>query len=362
MKKVSLLLLALSAVSLTACESTEPTAKNIVLQEINVEVVSVSLGSIPLKTVVPGSVVSDQKAQISSRLMGFIKDFEVKEGQEVKRGELLFSIDSTDVKSGILKASSGYQQAKAALLDAKLDFKRFKKLYEEESVSKQQFDKINLQYKIAQEQIFSAKTGLNQAKSQLRYANVTAPFDGVVVKKMASAGDLSAPGSPVLSLENKNSLSVETQVSHELYAALRLGDTASILLDGIEEPLEGVIYTMVSAADPKSRTHTVKLSLHEISNVNSGIFARVSFKRGERQTMMVPQTAILNRSGIEGVFVAEGDTAYFNMVRLGEIIGDNIEIKSGVNLADIVVVSNNKSLLNGDKLIISNNVKEELNN
>lgn len=357
MKKLTLLLL---VSSLLACNAeTEPTKDTAPVQVVKVDVVPVSLGSIPLKIVVPGSVVSDQKAQISSRLMGFIKNFDLKEGQAVKRGELLFSIDSTDVKSGILKAESGYQQAKASLLDAKLDFKRFKKLYEDESVSKQQYDKINLQFKVAKEQMIAVKTGLDQAKSQLKYANVKAPFGGVVVKKMATAGDLSAPGNPVLILENKSSLSVKTQVSHELYASLRAGDTASILLDGIDKPIVGTIYAMVGAADPKSRTHTVKLSLPSVSNVNSGTFARVSFTRGERQTMLLPKSAILNRSGIEGVFVVEDDVAYFNMVRLGEKLGLNVEIKSGINLEDVVVVNNNESLLNGDKLIVLNQFKSK---
>jgi len=355
MKKISLLLATLPVVFLLGCGSEEEVKKTAVSQLVKVEVSPVKLGTIPLKIVAPGTVVSDQKAQISSRLMGYIKDFNVKEGQGVKRGDLLFSIDSTDVKSGILRAKSGYQQAKAALLDAKLDFKRFKKLYEDESVSKQQFDKINLQFKVASQQMIAAKTGLDNAKSQLRYANVKAPFDGVVVKKMAAAGDLSAPGNPILSLENKSSLSVKTQVSHDLYSDLRMGDTAGIILDGIDETLIGTIYAMVSAADPKTRTHTVKLSLPSHLSINSGAFARVSFTRGERQTMIVPKSALLNRSGIEGVFVVEDGKSFFNMVRLGETIGDNIEIKSGINLEDIIVISNNESLLNGDRIEILNN-------
>lgn len=348
------MLLSASSLSLLGCGGDASTAKNIpAVQTINVDVMSVELGTIPLKSVVPGSIVSDQKAQISSRLVGYIKNFDLKVGQNVKRGELLFSIDSADIENGIAQARSGYQQAKAGLLDAKLDYKRFKKLYEDESVSKQNFDKMNLKYKIAKEQMITAKTGLNQAKSQLKYANVKAPFDGVVVKKMATAGDLSAPGKPILSLENKKTLSVKTQVSHELYAALRLGDTASIVLDGIEQPLLGTIYTMVAAADPKNRTHIIKLSLHENSVVNSGTFARISFTRGERQTLMVPKSAVISRSGIEGVFVVENETAFFNMVRLGEVIGEMVEIKSGINFEDSIVVSNNESLLNGDKLIVT---------
>lgn len=353
---MSLSSLVLVTVGMTACGEKEATTEKnaIVTQTIQADVEAVTLGSIPLKAVVPGAVVPDQKAQIASRLMGYIKNLDVKVGQEVKSGQLLFSIDSTDVNSQILKAKSGYQQAEAGLKDAKLDYDRFSRLYKDDSVSKQQFDKISLKYKVAQENLVAAKTGLNQAKSQLHYANVKAPFDGVVVEKMADAGSLAAPGNPVLVLENLTSLSVQTQVAEDLFAVLRPGDEAEVRIDGQKKVLTGTIYTLVSAADPKTRTHTVKLSLPALVNVNSGTFARVGFKRGERQTMMVPKSAILNRSGVEGVFVLEEGKAYFHMVRLGEKIGDRIEIKAGVNLGDLVVVDNNISLLNGDRVDVQN--------
>ncbi|PLA75056.1 efflux RND transporter periplasmic adaptor subunit [Hydrogenovibrio sp. SC-1] len=328
----------------------EPAAVHSV-QIIEAPVDQVKLGTIPLKATVAGAVVPDQKAQIASRLMGYIKDFDVRVGQKVKVGDLLFSIDSNDVNSQILQAQSAYQQALAALEDAKLDYDRFSKLYQDDSVSKQQFDKVSLQYKVAKENLIAARSGLNQAKSQLNYANVKAPFDGVVVEKLAVAGALAAPGNPVLVLENLTSLSVRTQVAEDLFAVLRNGDEAEVRMDGQPEPIMATIYALVSAADPKSRTHTVKLSLPSVVNVNSGTFARVGFKRGERQTMMVPQSAIVNRSGIEGVFVIKEGVAYFHMVRLGETIADQVEIKAGVNLGDNIVIDNNQSILNGDKIV-----------
>lgn len=348
-------ILFVSVLALAACQSDkEENTAETHPQQIKVMAETVSLGAVPMKAVVPGSIVPDQRAQIASRLMGYIKNLNVKVGQEVEAGDLLFSIDSTDVNSQILKAKSGYQQAEAALKDAKLDYDRFKKLYEEESVSKQQFDKISLQYKVAQENLVAAKTGLDQAKSQLNYANVKAPFDGVVVDKMATAGSLAAPGNPVLVLENRSSLSVQTQVANRLYARLHLGDTADVLIDGQDAPMKGTIYTLVSAADPKTRTHTVKLSLPAVKDVNSGTFAQVSFTSGERQTMMVPKSAIITRSGIEGIFVIDEGKAYFHMVRIGQTMGDKVEIQAGINLGDRIVISNNQSLLNGDKVIIEN--------
>ncbi|WP_019895653.1 efflux RND transporter periplasmic adaptor subunit [Hydrogenovibrio halophilus] len=346
------LLVALLTLGLAGCggESASETA-NETVQTIQAPVATVKLGSIPLQSVVPGSVVPDQKGRISSRLMGYIKDLEVKVGDRVDAGDLLFSIDSNDVSAQITQAESGYQQAQAALEDAKLDYDRFKKLYAQDSVSKQQFDKISLQYRVAQENLAAARSAYNQAQSQLNYVNVKAPFDGVVVEKMAVAGDMAAPGNPVLVLENLQSLSVQTQVSEDIFAVLRQGDKAEIKLDGKVSPFYGEVYTLVSAADPRTRTHTVKLSLPKnIGTVNSGTFARVGFTHGDRQAIMVPQTAVVNRSGIEGVFVVSEGKARFHMVRLGEEIDDKVEIKAGLQLGDTIVVDDNMSILNGDRI------------
>ena len=348
---LSLFAMGFLMLSLSACnqeEAAKPVKQALAVQTIQAKVQTVELGNVPLTAVVPGAVVPDQKAKIASRLMGYIKDLDVKVGQKVQRGDLLFSIDSSDVTSGINQAKSAYAQAKAALMDAKLDYDRFEKLYKDASVSKQQFDKISLQYKVAQENLVAAQSGLNQAEAQLKYVNVRAPFDGVIVEKMAVAGDLAAPGNPIVVIENLKSLSVQTQVAEDLFAVLRPEDEVDVVIDGQKELLKGTIYTLVSAADPKTRTHTVKLSLPAINNVNSGTFARVNFHRGVRQTMMVPTSAIVVRSGIEGVFVVEDQKASFHMVRLGETIGDKVEIQSGLSLGDVIVVDNNVSMLNGD--------------
>jgi len=352
MKQLSKLIgmsLLLATLGLSGCNNEDEQVENKVsAKKVIADVYTVSLGSVPLTAVVPGAVVPDQKAEIASRLMGYIKDINVKVGQKVKRGDLLFSIDSGDIKSQISQARSGYQQALAALTDARLDFNRFKKLYKEDSVSKQQFDKVRLQLSVAEENLSSAKTGLDQAKSQLKYANVTAPFDGVIVQKMAVAGSLAAPGNPIVVMENMTSLSVQTQVSADLYAVLRNGDTAQIVLDGINKPVVGTIYTLVSAADPRSRTHTVKLSLPDVNDVNSGTFARVSFTRGERQTIMLPVSAVVNRAGIDGVFVVENGHTFFHMIRTGVEINNMVEVQAGLSLGEQVVISNNASMLNGE--------------
>jgi RND family efflux transporter MFP subunit len=356
MKSYSLALAGLLAMSfgLSGCsEEPAPTgAQNEAVNTHEVTVAQVQLGTVPVLVNVPGSVVPDQQARIASRLMGNIQTLPVELGDHVKRGDLLFTIDPQDINSQIAQARAAFQQAQAALENARADFDRFSQLLREESVSRQQFDGVRLQYNVAQENLAAARAGLEQAEAQLTYANVRAPFDGVVVQKLAVAGDLAAPGNPIVVIENLRSLSVQTEVSQDLYAAIKVGDKALIQVDGVNKVLEGEIYSLVSAANPRTRGHTTKLSLPVVDNVNSGTFARISFIRGERQAILIPQAAVVSRAGIEGVFVVTDETqVQFRMVRLGAQKGADVEVQAGLDMGEVIVVSNNQTLVNGDRVV-----------
>jgi RND family efflux transporter MFP subunit len=303
--------------------------------------------------VLPGSIVPDQQAKIASRLMGYIRNLNVQVGQSVKEGQLLFAIDPTDINGQIRQAQSATAQARAALADAKADYDRFSKLYKQQSVSQQQFDKVKLQYQVAQENLSAAEAGLDQAKGQMRYADVKAPFDGVVVQKLAVSGDLAAPGNPILILENRNLMSVQVEVSSELYRLLKLGDNARVILEGRDEPVKAVVSNLVTAANPITRTHTVKLSMPVAQvGVNSGAFARVAFNRGERETLLIPSMAVIQRGGVVGVFVVGSDhIARFRMVRTGANHGDMTEIQAGLDVGEQILVSSQLPARNGDRIV-----------
>ena len=309
--------------------------------------------AVAMTEVVPGSVVPDQQAKIASRLMGYIRNLTIQVGQTVTEGQLLFSIDPTDITGQIRQAQSASLQAKAALADAKADYERFSTRYKQHSVTRQQFEKMKLQYEVAQQNVSAAEAGLEQARGQMRYAEVKAPFNGVVVQKLAVAGDLAAPGNPVLILENRQLMSVQVEVSSDLYRLLALGDAAMVTIEGQPQPFKATIANLVGAANPITRTHTVKLSLTgSPAGINSGAFARVAFNRGERNTLLVPKTAVQTRGGITGVFIVGDDQiARFRMVRTGLAQGDAVEIQAGVVAGEQVLITSRQTALNGDRIV-----------
>ncbi len=301
-------------------------------------------------TSIPGTVVALESVSVASRLMGYIKDIAVAEGQSVKAGQRLFTIDPLDVEGAVAQARLGLQQAEDASRDAKADYERFSALYKDEVVTRQQYEKMKLNHDIAVARAAQAKAGLGTAQGQLKYAVVTSPINGVVTRKLAMEGDIAAPGQPVLMVENPAKLQVQTSVTEALFKTLKLGQTVQVVVDGLEEPVTGKVARLSPAADPMSHSYSVKLDV-PAPGLMSGSFARVLFPAGSRQVLAVPKAAVLERAGITGVFVVDAQgLAQYRMVRTGANLGDRVEILSGLNPGERVVTGNTDAVNNGDQI------------
>ncbi|MCU0840376.1 MAG: efflux RND transporter periplasmic adaptor subunit [Thiobacillaceae bacterium] len=298
----------------------------------------------------PGTVVALERVEVASRLMGYLRDLAVVEGQAVARGQRLFTVDPVDVEGQVEQARHAVRQAEDAYQDAKADFERYASLQKEEVVTRQQFEKMKLQHDLAATRLAQARSGLQTASGQLRYASVASPILGVVTRKLADNGDLAAPGQPILVLESAGRLQVETQAPGDILDQLRPGQTVTIEVDGRDAPVSAKVARISPAADPVSRTFMVRLDLSE-AGMRSGDYVRVLFPRGQRQAMLLPAEALVRRAGIEGVFVVNGDNvAHFRMVRVGDRQGDRLEIQAGVNPGERVVVEGADQLESGDKV------------
>lgn len=348
-----LLALGAAALALSACggkeegRQAEPAGAT-----VRAEVVTVAAAPMHISTEVPGTVISDQQVQVSSRLMGYIRDIKVQEGEAVRKGQLLFSIDPADVQAQINQARAGLAQAEAGLAGARLNYERYSALYRDESIPKAQFEQARTQYQMAQSQVAAARAGLNAAGAQLRYADVRSPIDGVVVQKLGVAGDLAAPGRPILVLENPAALQVQVAVSGDTYATVKQGDPVQVRLEGRAEPVTGTVLRILPAADPATHSYTIKVALPGVSGVRSGSFARVGFAQGTREAIQVPRSAVLERAGIPGVFVVDAQgVAHYRMVRTGAETDGRVEIQAGLNPGERVVVSNNATLQSGDRIV-----------
>lgn len=305
----------------------------------------------PVYTVLPGTVVSADRVEIASRLTGYVHGLEVHEGQKVKQGQLLLTVDPTGVEAQIRQAEAELAKAEANLINTRTNYERYKKLYRERAATGQQYQDIETAYKVAQEAQQAAQAALAGARSQLKYAEVHAPFDGLVVSKLVDNGQLATPGAPLLVLENPSHLQVQVQMTEQAFLHVEIGRQIQVELEGSDysmQTISGTVERLVAAADPVTHTHLAKIGLPPDSGAYSGEYAVVSIPIAEHEGIIVPSIAIHNRAGITGVFVVDAQNrARFSMVTLGKHLPTGTVVLSGLFPGDRVVVSAEGSLVNG---------------
>lgn len=284
----------------------------------------------------PATLVAVESVPVASRIMGYIRAVDVVEGQAVKAGQRLFTVDPADARSQA-------DQAAAALADAKANYERYAALYKEEAVSRQHYDKMKLAYD-------QARAAAEGAGNQLRYAMVTSPITGVVTQKLGNAGSLAVPGQPVLVVENPARLQVQTQVGAEVLRQLKPGAVVPVEVDGVNGRIDARVAQISPAADPVSRTFLVKLDI-AAQGLKSGLFARALFPQGERAALLLPKAAVIERAGIAGAFVVGADgIAQFRMLRLGAERDGQVEVQAGLSAGERIAVSGLDRLESGDKV------------
>lgn len=336
---------------LTACHHSDSpvNGQTSSAEPVSAEVIPLSRANQPATTAFPGTVDAIQQIQVASRIMGYVRTIHVDTGETVKQGQLLVTIDPSDIEGQVSMTNAGLAQAEAALADAKSDYDRFGELYREEAIPKAQWDKIRLQYAVAEQQVNAARASHATAEAQMRYAAIRAPFSGIITQRMTSTGALAAPGQPLLMLVNPDHLDVQTQVPEDVFSRLKTGQKVAMRIENHD--VTGQITALVSAADPATHTHLVKISLPGKPSFDSGQFAQVNFITGQASGLRIPDSAITIRAGIPGVFVVDNqNTAHFRMIRTGESASGFTIVTAGLNDGDHIINHPATSLATGDHI------------
>ncbi|HEX6549365.1 MAG TPA: efflux RND transporter periplasmic adaptor subunit [Gammaproteobacteria bacterium] len=300
----------------------------------------------PVYATVPGTVVSLKRAEISSRLTGYVRSVEVQAGDRVRAGQHLLSIDSSDVRGNLQQAQAGLNQAQAVYDEADINYKRYTTLFPQGAVSRMQLDAAERQYTTAKAQLESAQAALKMANNEVGYADVQAPFAGVVVEKLVDPGDLATPGKPLLVVEDERALEIQSYVPDDVYGALHVGQ--KVPFSAGSTAYTGVLKSVVAAADAQTHTHLIRLSIPAGSALTSGLYVRVHVPIGEQDAVRIPASALVVRAGISGVFVVNADGhAQFRLVRAGNTDDDQVGIQSGLASGERIVSKPGAEIDNG---------------
>jgi len=339
--------------AIAGCGQEEPAHKAAATEQLHIkaQTTTVQMKKLPVLAHFPGSVITSDQVGISSRMMGYVRSIEVHEGQSVKKGQVLLTIDPTDVVGGIDQAKAGVSKAKAALSDAKANFERFKSLYDQKAVPKQRFEQMQTAYRVAQSNYAAAQAALKQAEAQLDYAKIRAPFAGTITSRSVDPGQLAYPSKPLLMLQSGGHRQIQVQVNDQAYATLKPDEQVQVTytdFNGKDHGFTGPVERMVAASDPVTHTHTVKIGVPDDVDLRSGYYVTVTIRVTSKQGIELPPSAIHHRAGLTGVFVVDkAGRAWFRLVRTGSVNAHGRVILAGLDAGERVVVNASDRLENG---------------
>lgn len=323
-------------------------------RDVPATTVAAELRVIPVTLAATGSLEAERTVPISTRMMGWVEKIHVHEDQRVARGDLLISIDDTDLQAKRAQAEAGIAEARAVLTNAEKMVERFQKLYDEKSVSRQQLDDVVTGRDRAAAGVKAALAMRDEVDVQLGYVSITAPTDGLVARKMIEEGGMAAPGQPLLILERAGRMKVVARIGEKNINSVQAGDTVTVNVTSLPDERHRVpVSRVIPAADPMSRTYDVEAYLENPGGrLKSGMFARMLVDVGEREAVVVPAACIRDRGQLRGVFVVDGEgLAHLRWVRTGQVVGDGVEIISGLESGETVVLTSEIPLIEGDKVV-----------
>jgi RND family efflux transporter MFP subunit len=288
---------------------------------------------------VVGSVRTKVRSVIEAKVSGRIAAMPVILGQQVKAGTLLAEIDAREIQARL-------EQAEAQRDQASKDLARAQTLAEKQVSSKQEFDAAEARYKVAD-------AALREASTMLGYAKVTAPFDGVISRRLAEVGDLAVPGKPLLEIEDRSTLRFEADVPEALIGQISGGQQLQVTVPTTKKSFPAVVVEVSPTADAASRTFLIKLDLPAAPELRAGQFGRAAVPVDQAVSIRIPTKALVRRGQMEIVFVRKGGAARLQLVKTGKTLGDEVEILAGLSDGDDLIVTDPALLLDGQSVEVS---------
>lgn len=343
MKPYQLILSA--AILLTACGKA-PKTNTPATDTIAVTTAAVENGGRTTTLHFSGMLASSAESRPSFKIGGIISKIYVQEGDQVVKGQLLATLDLTEINAQV-------QQAQKAVEKAKRDLNRVKQLYNDTAATLEQYQNVTTQYEVATE-------SLRIAQFNQQYAQIRATETGVVLKKIANEGELAGPGAPIffISGNQQSDWVVRFGVSDKDWAVLKKGHKVQIELEAYPgKNFDGTISKTANAADPYSNTYEIEVRVNPAGQkLAVGLFSKISIQQAantQANLRMIPVEAIVEGDGNQGFVYTISKNGYSvqkHKVQIAQIDNDKVIIASGLD-GIAAVITGGVSYLNESSII-----------
>lgn len=297
--------------------------------------VAVTEAVIPDAFEASGNAEPIRVATVSTKLMGTVTAVTVHEGERVAAGQLLVRLDARDLVARRAQVEAGLAEATAVYRDGTVQAARMRALYADSAATKAQLDQAETGLARAEAAVASARGMAAELAATASYADVRAPFAGIVTRRFVDPGSFAAPGAPLVTVEDASTLRVTVSAAPDVVRGLGRGATVTATIGDTAVPatIEGVV-------PAGANLYTVNALVPNVANrFLSGSAATLALPRGTRRAILVPEGAIVREGDLTGVRTAAAGQASLRWVKLGRAQSGAVEVLSGLSPGDTVVVS-----------------------
>jgi RND family efflux transporter MFP subunit len=324
-----------------------------------------------------GVVQARTTATVTARILAPVREVRAVPGDRVRAGQVLLVLDGRDLEArarsaraaaqaagqGATAAAAEQRAADAALALARATHDRIATLEAKRSATRQELDEAIAALRAAEARVAGATARAQEALSGVASANaasdaagttesfalITAPFDGVVTEKIVEPGNMAAPGTPLMRLDDTRGFRLDVRVDESRVGQIRPGASVPVSLDagagGATTAVAGTVTEIGRAVDADTRAFLVKITLPDTAGLRSGMFGRARFAGQERRALMVPAGAMVRRGQVTSVFVVEKGIARVRLVSMKDR-----EVLAGLSEAEIVIVDPPAGLVDGRRV------------
>jgi RND family efflux transporter MFP subunit len=321
--------------------------------QLAVNVVSAQRDGKPKDLILPGTFQAFKATTIYPRSNGYVKDWKVDIGDDVKEGQLLAEIETPDLDQQVAQAKANYELAKVTA-------ERWRDLVQKKVVSNQEYDQNEKAYE-------ASRANYEQLQKLQGFEQIVAPFSGKISARfidfgtLVTAGSSSATGTPLFSIVQSDPLRVYVYAPQENAPSIHEGLAAKILLEEFPgQEFDGMVTRTAGALDPQSRTMQVEVQVpNHDGKLYAGMYGQVKFLLvDENAPLVVPANAFLFRmEGPQVATIENGEHIHWQNIRVGRDFGDRIEVLDGLKENTKVVMNPTDDLREGIQVEVKS--KEE---
>jgi RND family efflux transporter MFP subunit len=292
----------------------------------------------PAERMLDGTVEAINQATVSAQTSGRIVAINYDVNDFVPAGAVIIRIRSTEQVASLSQAEAALKEATARESEAQTRYQRISDMYQRKVVAKATLDEASATRDAAVARLAAARAGLEAAREGVAYTEIRAPYAGVVTQKLVQVGETVAPGTPLMSGASLDALRVVAEVPQSVIDQVRKVRKAAVYVDG--RRIEATGLTFYPAAQPETNTFRVRIELpKDVKGLAPGMFVKVGLVTGESDLLLVPRSAVVERSEMRALYVVAPDgRVSLRQIRLGHTRGDQVEVLAGLLAGETIAL------------------------